>query len=161
MATNAYERHISVVQSLLQPSEIITKDSADYQHSIKTWAYQKQQSPPIVVRPTSVESLSRVVAYLYPTDLDLAIYGQGFMSTSAKDALIITSGFDAFHFDKQSETITIGAGQAWGDVYNKLGTVAPEYGGKQLSTAHCHLKAYSYLRLTVQKSWALVPQMWV
>lgn len=43
----------------------------------------------IVVRPISEESS---VSYLYSIHLDLAIYRHEFMSASAKDALISTSG---------------------------------------------------------------------
>lgn len=120
------------LSALLRPDEIITPDSAEYQPSIQTWASQKQLNPRLVIRPTSVESLSKAVAYLYSTGLDIAIYGRGFMSPSAKDALINTTALNDFHFDKQSELVTIGAGQTWAEVFRKLGEVAPDYGGKDL-----------------------------
>jgi len=126
------EAELSALQLLLRPDEIITPDSADYQPSIQTWASQKQLNPRLVVRPTSVESLSKVVAYLYSTDLEIAIYGHGFMSSSSKDALINTTALNDFHFDKHSELLTIGAGQTWEEVFRKLGEVAPDYGGKNL-----------------------------
>ncbi|ODM21299.1 hypothetical protein SI65_04352 [Aspergillus cristatus] len=122
------EAELSALQLLLRPDEIITPDSADYQPSIQTWASQKQLNPRLVVRPTSVESLSKVVAYLYSTDLEIAIYGHGFMSPSAKDALINTTALNDFHFDKHSELLTIGAGQTWEEVFRKLGELAPDYG---------------------------------
>ncbi|PLB44948.1 FAD-binding domain-containing protein [Aspergillus steynii IBT 23096] len=121
------EQH-AVLRSLLRPDEIMTPESPDFKSSAQTWASQKQMNPSLVVRPTSVESLSKVLAYLYPSGLDIGIYGQGFMSASAKDVLINTSAFDDFHFDKHSELVTIGAGQAWSKVYENLGEVAPEYG---------------------------------
>ncbi|KAH8433855.1 uncharacterized protein LDX57_011492 [Aspergillus melleus] len=121
------EQH-AVLRSLLRPDEIITPESPEYQCFAQTWASQKQMNPGIVVRPKSAESLSKTVAYLYSTDLDIGIYGQGFMSASAKDVLINTSAFDDFHFDQHSELVTIGAGQTWSEVYRNLEKAAPEYG---------------------------------
>lgn len=117
---------------LLLHDEIITPDSTDYQSNIQTWSAQKQHHPPLVIRPASVESLGKAVACLYQTDLDIAIYGRGFMSASAKDVLISTTALNDFYFDTQSETVTIGAGHTWAEVLRKLGAVAPEYGGKLL-----------------------------
>lgn len=119
----------SELLALLRPDEIITPDSVDYQPSIETWASQKQLHPRLVIQPTSVESLSKAVTYLYSTNLDIAIYGHGFMSPSAKDVLINTTALNDFHFDKHSELVTIGAGQTWADVFRKLEEVAPDYGG--------------------------------
>ncbi|KAL4914005.1 hypothetical protein BDW62DRAFT_205053 [Aspergillus aurantiobrunneus] len=113
--------------SLLNPDEIITPKSPDYTKCIQTWAAQKQLHPRIVVWPTSVECLSRVISHLYSADLDFAIYGHGFMSASANDVLVNMAAFNDFHFDKHSELVTVGAGQAWRDVYRKLRNVAPEY----------------------------------
>ncbi|EAU32774.1 predicted protein [Aspergillus terreus NIH2624] len=127
-STNEVESELIALQQLLRPHEIITPNTPTYQPSIQTWACQKQQYPQIVVRPTSIESLSQVISHLYPTDLQFAIYGHGFSSTSAKDVLINMTAFDEFHFDSDSETVTIGAGQTWAEVYRKLGEAAPGYG---------------------------------
>ncbi|KAL3491868.1 FAD binding domain-containing protein [Aspergillus germanicus] len=122
------ETQLKILQTLLQPNEILTPDSPGYISYSQTWASQKQLRPRLVVRPTSVETLSKVIAYLYTTPLDFAIYGHGFGSTSAKDVLVNTSAFNDFHFDRHSETVTIGAGQAWVDVYRKMEVEAPGYG---------------------------------
>lgn len=125
------EQH-AVLRSLIRPDEILTPDSPEFQCRAQTWASQKQLNPGLVIRPRSVESLSKTIAYLYSTDLDIGIYGQGFMSASAKDVLVNTSAFNDFHFDQHSELVTIGAGQTWSEVYQKLGEVAPEYGSKEI-----------------------------
>lgn len=122
------EGHLSVLRSFLHPGEIITPDSPAYLPKAQTWASQKQLNPRLIVRPATIETLSKLVAYLYSTDLDFAIYGHGFMSASATDVLINMSAFDGFHFDKYSELATIGAGQTWEDVYRKLRKAAPDYG---------------------------------
>ncbi|CAG8932443.1 unnamed protein product [Penicillium salamii] len=117
-----------ILCSLLQAAEIITPDSSDYTESSQTLAAQKYSNPGLVIRPTSTDSLGKALAYLYTTNLDFSIYGHGFSSASAKDVLINTSAFDNFHFETHSETVTIGAGQPWAEVYRKLSQVAPEYG---------------------------------
>ncbi|GKZ93173.1 hypothetical protein AnigIFM59636_006239 [Aspergillus niger] len=122
------EDQFSILESLLRSDEIIRPTSPTYHSSIQTWAAQKQLKPRIVLRPTSIDSLSKTIAHLYFTKLDFAIYGHGFMSASAKDVLVNMSAFDGFHFDRHSELATIGAGQTWSDVYRKLGDVAPNYG---------------------------------
>jgi cysteine desulfurase len=132
------ETQLKTLQSLLQPNEILTPDSPGYISHSQTWASQKQLSPRLVVRPTSVETLSKVITYLYTTPLDFAIYGHGFGSTSAKDVLVNTSAFNDFHFDRHSETVTIGAGQTWVDVYRKMEEHAPGYGSMILSKP-CHV----------------------
>lgn len=125
------EDQFSILESLLRSDEIIRPTSPTYHSSIQTWAAQKQLKPRIVLRPTSIDSLSKTIAHLYFTKLDFAIYGHGFMSASAKDVLVNMSAFDGFHFDRHSELATIGAGQTWSDVYRKLGDVAPNYGSKK------------------------------
>ncbi|GKZ65111.1 hypothetical protein AnigIFM50267_007275 [Aspergillus niger] len=122
------EDQFIILESLLRPDEIIRPTSPTYQSRIQTWAAQKQLKPRIVLRPTSIDSLSKTIAHLYSTNLDFAIYGHGFMSACAKDVLVNMSAFDGFHFDRHSELATIGAGQTWSDVYRKLGDVAPNYG---------------------------------
>lgn len=128
------EDHLKMLESFLSPGEIIRPTSADYQSRIETWAAQKQLNPRIVLRPTSVNSLSKAIAYLYSTNLDFAIYGHGFMSASASDVLVNMSAFNGFHLDRNSELATVGAGQTWSDVYRKLNEVAPEYGSKDISS---------------------------
>src|SRR5699024_8588534 len=98
-ARAAEDTDFTALRSLLSADEIITPESPEYSESSKTWASQKQCHPRLVVRPTSVESLSKTIAHLYSTKLDFAIYGHGFMSVSAKDVLVNISCFDEFHLD--------------------------------------------------------------
>ncbi|KAL2861603.1 hypothetical protein BJX68DRAFT_8885 [Aspergillus pseudodeflectus] len=122
------ETQLKTLESLLQANEILAPDSPEYRPYSQTWAAQKQLTPRLVVRPTSVGTLSKVIAYLYSTTLDFAIYGHGFGSTSANDVLVNTSALDDFHFDPHSELVTIGAGQTWVDVYQRMEEEAPGYG---------------------------------
>ncbi|KAB8278605.1 hypothetical protein BDV30DRAFT_233568 [Aspergillus minisclerotigenes] len=105
------EDQLTTLQSLLHSDEIITPDSPEHPTLVQTWASQKQMNPRLLIRPNSIESLSKAIAYLYSSSLEFAIYGHGFMSASAKDVLVNTSSFDDFHLHKNSELVTIGAGQ--------------------------------------------------
>lgn len=98
--------------------------------NIETWAAQKNLNPTLVIRPTSVHSPSKAVAYLYTTSLDSATYGHGFSSASARDVLINISSLDKFEFEAHSGLVTIRTGQTWANVCPTLGQMAPEYGSK-------------------------------
>ncbi|RAK75311.1 FAD-binding oxidoreductase [Aspergillus fijiensis CBS 313.89] len=126
-ASNQEADSFDTLRSLLQEDEIVTPDSPNYEARVQTWAAQKDARPRLALRPTSTESLSRALAYLYRSTLDFAISGQGYSSASARDVVVNTSGFDDFHFDAQGEVVTVGAGQTWADVYRKLAAAAPEY----------------------------------
>ncbi len=39
------------------------------------------------------------------------------------------TAFDSFHFDRDNEVVTVGAGQTWEEYYKKMEVVAPEYAG--------------------------------
>lgn len=103
--------------------------SLSYRSESLTWAVQKDLRPRLVVRPTTLESLSNVLAYLSKTPLDFGVRSQGFGSSSAKDVLISMTGFDGFDFDRENEIVTIGAGQSWEAYYKKMEAVAPDYAG--------------------------------
>jgi len=46
-----------------------------------------------------------------------------------QDVLISLAAYDSFEFDRTTETITIGAGQVWGEVDRKMEEFAPGYAG--------------------------------
>ena len=117
------------IKSLLSPEEIIEPSSPSYQSESSTWAAQKNLHPRLVIRPTTVESLSSALAYLSKSSLDFGVRSQGFGSSSAKDVLISMTRFDGFEFDRENEEVTVGAGQTWEEYYKKMEQVAPEYNG--------------------------------
>ena len=117
------------LKTLLSASEIIEPSSPSHRTESLPWAAQKDLHPRLVVRPTTLESLGVILAYLSQTPLDFAIRSQGFGSSSAKDVLISMTAFDGFEFDQENEVVTVGAGQTWEDYYKKMETVAPDYAG--------------------------------
>jgi FAD/FMN-containing dehydrogenase len=52
-----------------------------------------------------------------------------------QDVLISLAAFDSFDFDRTTETITIGAGQVWGEVDRKMEEFGPGYAGVALPTS--------------------------
>lgn len=117
------------VKTLLPPEEIIEPSSASYRSESLPWAAQKDRRPRLVVRPTTLKSLSNILAYLSTTPLEFGVRSQGFGSSSAKDVLISMTAFDDFEFDRENEIVTVGAGQKWEDYYKKMEQEAPEYNG--------------------------------
>ena len=117
------------VKSLLSSKEIIEPSSSSYHSESTPWAAQKNLHPRLVIRPTTLESLSTALAYLSKSSLDFGVRSQGFGSSSAKDVLISMTAFDRFDFDRENEVVTVGAGQTWEEYYKKMEEVAPEYNG--------------------------------
>jgi FAD/FMN-containing dehydrogenase len=115
--------------TLVSAAEIISPTSDQYLSKTSTWAAQKNKHPSLVIQPTSTKSLSKIIAYLSTTDLDIGVRSSGYGSASARDVLISMSAFDEFEFDKDKEILTIGAGQLWRDYYEKMEKVAPGYQG--------------------------------
>ncbi|ETI28914.1 hypothetical protein G647_01366 [Cladophialophora carrionii CBS 160.54] len=119
--------HVDYLGSILSSDEIIFPSSYRYRAESLPWAAQKDQKPVLVIRPANVESLSKALAYLSTTDLGIGIRSQGVGSASAKDVLISLTAFDGIEFDQQNETVTVGAGQSWGEYYEKMDKIAPGY----------------------------------
>ncbi|EXJ74750.1 uncharacterized protein A1O5_01445 [Cladophialophora psammophila CBS 110553] len=115
------------LRSLLSKSEVILPSSELYESHTSTWAAQKNLYPRLVVRPSSTQSLSKVLRYLSNTDLDMAVRSSGYGSASARDVVINMESFDEFDYDKENEVLTLGAGQLWRDYYNKMEREAPDH----------------------------------
>jgi FAD/FMN-containing dehydrogenase len=122
------------LRSLVSSSEIIERDAPGYKDAAAPWSVWADQRPPLVVQPTSIESMSKVVKFLYDSDLDFAIRSTGTGSVSAKDVIISTHGFKEFKLDLQSETAIVGSGYDWGAVDALMEKQAPDY---QIMGARC------------------------
>ncbi|OAL19553.1 hypothetical protein AYO22_09715 [Fonsecaea multimorphosa] len=122
------------LKTLLEDDELELPGTQLYIDESKTWAAQRNRNPKILIRPRSVERLAQILAYLNNAELDFAVRSGGVGSSSAKDVLISLTAFDGFEFDPSTETITIGAGQTWGDVDQKL---EKESGGYAALSVRC------------------------
>ena len=124
---NSWTFHLmSRLRGIVSEDEIITKDSPVYKDNSQPWAAQKDQKPPLVVRPLSAAALSKTVSLFYSMDIHFAVRGHGFMSSSAHDVIISMTGFDDFQLDREQGLATVGAGQPWIDVYRKIEDAAPD-----------------------------------
>ncbi|KIX92942.1 uncharacterized protein Z520_11418 [Fonsecaea multimorphosa CBS 102226] len=115
------------LRSLLSPTEIISPSSELYESHTSTWAAQKNRHPRLVVRPSSIQSLSTILKYLSTSDLDMAVRSSGYGSASASDVVISMECFDEFEYDGESRIVTLGAGLLWREYYEKMERVAPDY----------------------------------
>jgi FAD/FMN-containing dehydrogenase len=121
------------LNTLLDSSIIFEPGSDLYTEETKTWEAQKNLNPKVLIRPLSLEQLSRLLVYLNGSSLDYGIRSGGIGSSSAKDVLISLAAFDDFEFDSQAESVTVGAGQTWGEVDRKLQEESPGHIGKYCS----------------------------
>ncbi|KAJ9602321.1 hypothetical protein H2200_013176 [Cladophialophora chaetospira] len=126
--------HVDHLRSILNSEEIILPSSDRYRAESLPWAAQKDQEPALIIRPVNVGSLSKALAYLSKTDLQIGVRSQGVGSASAKDVLISMTAFNGVEFDELNEIVTIGAGQTWGDYYEKMDKIAPGYATVSIRT---------------------------
>lgn len=71
------QSHLEHFHNLLDSGDIITPTTPTYTANSMAWSTGKDQHPPIVLRPTTVESLSDIVKYLGGTNLDWKVRSQG------------------------------------------------------------------------------------
>ena len=138
------------LRSLLSRSEVIERDAPGYKEQSAPWSKRADQRPTLVVQPTSLDSMAKVVKFLYESELDFAIRNTGTGSVSAKDVILSTHGFKDFEFDKQAETLTIGSGFSWGEVDVLLEERAP---GWQVVGARCNWVGVAGSSLVGGLSW--------
>ncbi|ORY06215.1 cysteine desulfurase [Clohesyomyces aquaticus] len=115
------------IRALLNPDEIIESSSPEYSKESKVWSAHKDKHPKLVARPKSIDSLSCLLKALNESDVEFNVRGGGCGSASARDVLISMSAFDGFEFDKEAETVVVGAGQLWRHIDAKVEEFAPGY----------------------------------
>jgi FAD/FMN-containing dehydrogenase len=123
------EKELQELRTLLATDEVIERDSPDFVHNSQPFATQKDLKPTLVVRPKTLDSLSRTVRFLGSSDLDFKVRSAGFGSASARDVILSMTAFDRFDFDQEKEQLILGSGQTWEDYYRKMEETAPAYSG--------------------------------
>jgi FAD/FMN-containing dehydrogenase len=121
------------LKSLVSSEEIIEQGTPEYEDETLTWSSAKNQHPKLLIRPKSLEHLSKVIAFLNNSDLDFVVRSLGFGSASAKDVLVSLKAFDDFEWDEEKKVVTLGVGQTWVNFYRKMEKVTPDYAGKYLA----------------------------
>ncbi|KAI5204140.1 FAD binding domain-containing protein [Aureobasidium subglaciale] len=141
---------LDAVRELLSPSEIVKSSLDQYISESQTWQAHRNLHPKLLVRPTSLASLSRLVAFLSPSSLDWAVRCQGIGDASARDVLISLAGFKSLDFDSETESILVGGGMTWGEVEERLEEQAPGY---QAVSARCSFVGVGGMILHGGLSW--------
>lgn len=127
MASN---NDLETLKSLLSPAELITPDHDMYLEESIVWAQQAYQHPTLIVRPTSLESLSKAVKFLAESSLDWQVKTGGAGNASAEDVVLSTRAFNGLTFDRENEIVELGAGALWSEYYAAMERIAPEYTGE-------------------------------
>ncbi|KAK5126161.1 hypothetical protein LTR08_005024 [Meristemomyces frigidus] len=120
-------RQLEALRALLPPSEIFEPGQKEFKEQSSPWSTHAELHPHLVVQPTSLSSLQKATKFLYASTLDFAVRNTGTGSASARDVILSTHSFKSFHFDPLAETVTLGAGCAWGDVDAALEQQAPGF----------------------------------
>lgn len=118
---------IQLVRDALAADEILAPGHPEYDRQSQVWAVQSDLHPQVVARPNSIEGLSTLLKTLDGTSLNVSVRSQGFGNGTAKDVLISMTTFDSFKCDMENETITIGTGQTWSSVDEKVEKHCPGY----------------------------------
>ncbi|KAK2800829.1 hypothetical protein FQN50_007970 [Emmonsiellopsis sp. PD_5] len=116
--------HIPALRSFLADDELLQPGSAAYDAETHYWSSYNNPKPLLVVRPKSTTTLQKSVKYLCDSDLDFAVRTGGIGIAGTQDVVLSLKAFDGFEIDRGEETVTIGAGQTWGDVDRKVKEVA-------------------------------------
>ena len=120
---------INSLRSLVSPDEIIAQGTPQYDVESLTWNAEKIEKPRLLLRPNSLDHLSKIIAFLGKSNLDPAVRSLGFGNASAKDVLVSLQDFDDFEWDADKKIAIVGAGQSWIDVYQKVEKVTSDYAG--------------------------------
>lgn len=128
-AEHVLDEPLLELSKLVSSEEILAINSPNYLSNIQPWSTGKDKQPKLVLRPRSIDSLSKIVTFLSDTNLDYAVRTSGFGSASASDVLISLSALDDFEFDLEGEYVLLGAGSTWKAYYDKMAEVAPEWSG--------------------------------
>jgi len=115
------------LHSILASTEIFTDGQPEYKQQSEPWSTYAELHPRVVVQPTSLEQMQKVVKYLYESNLDFGVRNTGTGSVSARDVVLSTHGFKSFHFDQTTATVTIGSGFDWGEMDALMEEKAPGY----------------------------------
>jgi hypothetical protein len=112
--------------ALLPTDQYLLPSSPSYTAESSTWSTHRDQHPRVVLRPTSLNTLTTAITHLaaHPS-LSYNVRSRGFGSASATDVLISMTAFDEFTYDSEAKTVILGAGSDWRRFYEEMEKVAP------------------------------------
>lgn len=119
--------------SQLDRADIYFPADEDYALHSATFSAREDLHPAVVFAPSSTGSLAKIVKFLYKSDLDFNIRGQGFRSPSSRDVLLSLLKFKDFEYDQQKKLATVGVGATWVEVAEKMLDADPQFSGVYIS----------------------------
>ena len=118
------------VLSVLASPEILSPSHPSYTSESRIWTTHKDRHPKYVLRPQSLESLSRLLAALNDSDVPFAVRSGGCGSTSSEGVVISLVAFDQFEWDAEGECVVVGVGLRWVDVDERMERLGNGYAGR-------------------------------
>lgn len=125
--TQDKEKSLTHLRTLVPPNEVFDESHPSYHASSAPWSTHEDLHPTLVLQPSTLETLTRLVPALYASNLDFAVRNTGTGSVSARDVILSTQGLKDFHFNPADETVTLGSGFSWGEVDALMEEHAPGY----------------------------------
>ncbi|KAF2688559.1 putative FAD-binding oxidoreductase [Lentithecium fluviatile CBS 122367] len=124
-STNATQDACRHFQSALSNSVVMPSDSKYSVLSTENWSATAWGSPACIVEPGSTADVQMIVSYLSYQQVRFAIRSGGhspspFGANTDDGVLIDLSSLNTKEYDAKSQTVKIGAGLRWGDVYRYL-----------------------------------------
>ena len=109
MPSSALET-LSPLLNTLSPSIVLTPEKDEYRKHSATFAAHKEKHPAVVLAPSTVDEVAKIVEFLYKTGLDFNVRGWGFKGATATDVLISMIRFDNFEYDVEKKVAQVGVG---------------------------------------------------
>lgn len=115
--------------SLLYPGIVFLRGTAEYSKSANNYfaAFENEVDPMCVVQPRSSEELAKIIKHLSTISPlpRVAIKGGGHTAwagaANIQDGVLIDMiKFDNISINQNTKTVSIGAGQRWANVYERL-----------------------------------------
>ncbi|KAF2219594.1 FAD binding domain-containing protein [Elsinoe ampelina] len=112
--------------SALNASNYVAKDSTDYQtENLKVWDKRSNQSPACIYLPTTADDAAEAVSILNSCNAVFALRGGGHMNYPGSNnidggVLLSLNRMDELQLSNDTETVAIGPGNRWIDVYSYL-----------------------------------------
>ncbi|KAJ5484200.1 FAD binding domain-containing protein [Penicillium diatomitis] len=111
----------------LGSDEVLATTADDYKLHSMTFSVERELHPAVVFVPTSTQSLAKMVNFLYASELDFHVRGQGFKSASSSDVLISLLKFKSFEYDPVNKLAVVGVGATWAEVAHKMREADPHF----------------------------------
>ncbi|KAF8879383.1 FAD-binding domain-containing protein [Infundibulicybe gibba] len=115
---------VSIENAISSASSVYYPGQLEYQKDISHWASSSTQLSKCTVEPGTPDDVSIILGILASTETPFAVKGGGHAtnpgSSSTSGVLIAMYRFSEINYKPESQTVTIGAGLVWDDVYAAL-----------------------------------------